>query len=239
MTTGNFSWASDVLARRYPAWHGIDDLIEEALSAHVGAGAIVLDAGCGQRSPLGRHGDRARLVVGTDIDLAQIRQNVDCGARGVADGARLPFQPGAFDVALSKTAIEHMADPEAFFAGVCDLLKPGGVFIWATSNLRALPIRLSRMTPLALHQWVYRKVFNAEQHVEAFPTYYRANTEAALERQLASAGFEPVASHRVSWPHYFAFSRIVFRAMLPVHRWSDAQGLQWLQVHLVGVSRKR
>jgi ubiquinone/menaquinone biosynthesis C-methylase UbiE len=239
MSVDNYTWATTILAKRYPGWSGIDDILAEAIRTHFPAGGFVLDVGCGKSSPVAQYKSRARFTVGTDIDRSEIEGNHDFHALVASDGAKLPFAGNTFDLLLSKTAIEHMEEPEQFFAGVHRVLKPGGVFIWATSNLRSLPILVSRFTPLGVHRWVYRRLFGKSLHIEQFPTRYRANTERVVNRQLAAAGFEKLALRRASWPMYFAFSRPLFRAMLPVHRWSDRVGSQLLQVHLIGVYRKQ
>jgi ubiquinone/menaquinone biosynthesis C-methylase UbiE len=239
VTSSNYEWAAQQVAERYPTWVGIDQVFESALEQYLPVGGAALDVGCGRNSPLRGRRDRLRLMVGSDLDVDELRQTGDFAARVGCDGARLPFTPNTFDLVLSKTAIEHMADPQAFFAGVHRVLKPGGVFIWATSNLRSLPIQASRLTPVGVHQWVYRHIFGQALAIEQFPVYYRANTEATLDRQLNAAGFERLALHKTSWPCYFAFNRPLFSLMLPVHRWIDDAGLELLRVHLVGVSRKR
>ena len=239
MSTNNYTWATRVREERYAGWKGIDDILGDAIRTHFPCGGFLLDVGCGKSSPVGEYKSTARFTVGTDIDFGEVASNHDVDALVVSDGARLPFEGCRFDLILSKTAIEHMAEPQEFFAGVHRVLKPGGVFVWATSNLRSLPILVSRFTPLGLHRWVYRRLFGTALHIEQFPTHYRANTERVVDRQLVAAGFEKVALHRASWPMYFAFSRPLFRAMLPVHRWGDRVGSQLLQVHLIGVYRKR
>lgn len=239
MSLSNFEWAAQQVAERYPRWTGINEAIDAALDRHVTPGSRVLDVGCGRNSPLEAYATRPSLMVGSDIDVDELARTDDFTSRVACDGARLPFAAAAFDLVLSKTAIEHMAAPQEFFAGVHRVLKPGGVFIWATSNLRSLPILASRVTPLGLHRWVYRHIFGKQLAIEQFPVYYRANTEPALERQLVASGFERVVLSKTSWPCYFAFNRPLFSLMLPVHRWIDAAGSQLLRVHLVGVYRKR
>src|SRR5207247_3124548 len=96
-----------------------------------------------------------------------------------------------------------MREPAAFFADVNRVLKPGGVFIWATSNLRSLPILVSRFTPLGVHRWVYRRLFGKTLHIEQFPTHYRANTDRVVDRQLADAGLEKVSQSLARWREYF------------------------------------
>jgi SAM-dependent methyltransferase len=238
VSSNNYVWANGVLEAEYPTWNGIDSILATAIRKYFPDDGMVLDVGCGKNSPLTDHRNRARLIVGTDIDLEEIRENAISRALVVSDGSAMPFAPESFDLVFSKTAIEHMREPVEFFRGVHRALKPGGVFVWATSNLRSLPMIVSRLTPLGVHRFVYRRLFADQLQIEQFPTYYRANTEASLEAQLNKAGFKRLAFHRASWPQYFAVSRLLFKAMLPVHRWCDRVGLELLQVHLIGIYQK-
>jgi len=197
-----------------------------------------LDIGCGKHSPLGDYRNRLNLLVGTDLELKDIKENVGIKVLTVADGTNLPFASGLFDLIISKTVIEHVVDPLSFFKEAHRVLKPGGGFVWATSNLRAFPILASALTPLGVHKWVYRQIFGSSLDVDQFPTYYRANTKKTLGQQLTQAGFAKVAFYSASWPQYFAFSRCLFRFFLPLHRLSDWLGLEFLQAHLIGVYRK-
>jgi ubiquinone/menaquinone biosynthesis C-methylase UbiE len=159
----------------------------------------------------------------------------------MADGMKLPFPSSLFDLVVSKTVIEHMLNPSLLFKEAYRVLKPGGVFVWATSNLNSLPILVSRYTPLIVHKWVYRQIFKKSKKsiaFDQFPTYYRANTRKALDQELVQAGFSKVASYSASWPQYFAFNRPLFRLFLPIHCLSDWLGLELFQVHLIGVHRK-
>ena len=198
MSVNNYTWATTILEKRYPEWSGIDDILAEAIRTHFPAGGLVLDVSCGRSSPVTAYKRRARLIVGTDIDLGEIASTGGFDALVAADGASLPFADGRFDLLLSKTAIEHMALPDEFFAGVHRVLKPGGVFIWATSNLRSLPILISRLTPIAVQRWVYRRLFGKSLAIEQFPTLYRANTEEAADRQLIAGGFRRLSLRKAS-----------------------------------------
>ena len=236
--TSNYEWSAAILAQEYPNWRGIDAIIHSALAAHLPQQGRVLDVGCGRSTPLPAVSTAGPMTVGTDISFDELYHNRSLRALVVADGASLPFARDSFDVVFSKTAIEHMARPQQFFADVRAILKPGGHFIWATSNLESWPILVSRLTPLAVHKAVYGLLFGKGLAIDQFPTYYRANTERTLTRLLTATGFHRVSLHRSSWPQYFAFNRLAFRMMLPVHRLFDR--LEWpvLQVHLVGVFQK-
>jgi SAM-dependent methyltransferase len=105
----------------------------------VRAGAAVLEVGCGTgvivRDMAGLVGPRGR-VVGVDVSRTAIE-----GARHlcrahpasrrmafrVADGVRLPFRAGQFDVTVAVTVMLHVADPLAVVTEMARVTRPGGV----------------------------------------------------------------------------------------------------------------
>lgn len=57
----------------------------------------------------------------TQVDLVP-HPATDC----LADAARLPFRPEAFDLVVSQETIEHVADPFSAVAEMARVLRPGG-----------------------------------------------------------------------------------------------------------------
>lgn len=238
MKMDNLTWANNMIQRYSPRWFGIDDRMDASIREHLVPRGTVLDLGCGKRSPMGKYRHSVKLLVGTDLEFGDLKDNADIRAVVMADGARLPFPSCLFDLVVSKTVIEHILDPSLLFKEAHRVLKPGGIFVWATSNLNSIPILFSRLTPLTVHKWVYRLIFGKSVTFNQFPTYYRANTRKALDQRLAQAGFSKVAFYSASWPQYFAFNRPLFRLFLPIHCLSNRLGLELFQVHLIGVHRK-
>ena len=238
MRMNNLDWANNIIKKHYQSWLGIDDKLEISITDYLLTGGYALDIGCGRRSPLGNYRDNVDQLIGTDLDLDDMKANVDIFNLALADGGALPFPSEKFNFLLSKTVIEHLEDPQKFFNEASRVLKPGGVFVWATSNLKSLPIIIARLTPLSVHKWVYQKIFSQSLDFDQFPTYFRANTIKALDRQLMKAGLSKIVIHQANWPQYFAFSRLIFRLLLPLHRWSEKIGVGIFNVHLIGVYRK-
>lgn len=98
-------------------------------------GRLVLDAGCGlggfAEYAAGWGADR---VVGIDLSDAVFAARRRVGERVdviQADLHRPPFAPGTFDLAYSIGVLHHLEDPEAGFAAVAAMVRPGGmVFAW-------------------------------------------------------------------------------------------------------------
>jgi SAM-dependent methyltransferase len=100
------------------------------------AGARVLDIACGvgygTRLLADRAGGRC-AVLGVDrsgpaIEYAQGRY----GCKGVEFRAADAFafrDPEGFDTIVSLETVEHLDDPRGFLAGLCAMLRPGGVIV--------------------------------------------------------------------------------------------------------------
>lgn len=101
------------------AWRsGPDEVYERLARALLAAapvplrGARVLDlgAGTGAASRAGRDAGAA-LVVAVDLAERMLAQGTGWTASLVADGARLPFRDGAFDLVVAACCLSHCLDP--------------------------------------------------------------------------------------------------------------------------------
>jgi len=101
----------------------------------------VLDAGCGGGGMPLSLAEHAAEVVGIDpidrfgqagVTLAREKQLRNLRfAR--ADGMKLPFKSGVFDLVLSHAVIEHVADAPLYLRECRRVLKPGGQFYLSTA----------------------------------------------------------------------------------------------------------
>lgn len=107
--------------------------------AAIGAGARVLDAGCGVGgSAIWLARERAAEVVGVSLDPGQVvlarRFAEEQGARvtfAVHDFAATPFDEGSFDVVWNLESLCHVGDPRPYLTHVRSLLADGGRFVCA------------------------------------------------------------------------------------------------------------
>ena len=136
--------------------------------AGVTLGGRVLDAGCGGGGmplSLAEHADE---VVGIDpIDRfgdAGVRLARERGVRNLrflqADGMRLPFAAGSFDLVLSHAVIEHVADAPLYLQECRRVLRPGGrVYLSTAPYLSFAGAHLPRLrVPVPLHLLAGRTV---------------------------------------------------------------------------------
>jgi SAM-dependent methyltransferase len=154
----------------------------------------VLDVGCGS----GRHTAAAyRLpgarVVGVDVVCADLiaarkrlqlhdRLNIHGGGRWdlcAADGLRLPFADGRFDLVVCAEVLEHVLADGRALAEVRRVLRPGGDLV--VSVPRWGPERLC---------WAL-----SANYAAAEGGHVRIYRKPALLERLAGAGLKPHAAH--------------------------------------------
>jgi SAM-dependent methyltransferase len=122
-------------------------------AAAIVPGERVLDVGCGNgltSRDAARAAGAGGSVLAVDLSgpmLARARQSAE--AEGLTtirfeqgDAQVHPFQPGAFDVAISRFGVMFFADPVAAFTNIGSALRPGGrlaMLVWQ---------------PLAANEWM-------------------------------------------------------------------------------------
>ena len=129
------------------------------------AGRTALDVGCGAgllAEPLARLGARVTGLDAAPENIAAAR--VHAGAQGLAIDYRAAgvetLEDERFDLVCSLEVIEHVADRQAFVAGLARALAPGGLMILSTPN-RTARSRLAIITlaegvgaiPRGTHDW--------------------------------------------------------------------------------------
>lgn len=125
--------AYDELAETYAAKRGdspVRDRLEELL-AEAPPDARLLDAGCGQGTPILERAAASTEAVGLDFSREQLRlaaENAPDGALVRGDMTALPFEADSFDVVVAAYSLIHV--PLEQHAAVVEefarVLRPGG-----------------------------------------------------------------------------------------------------------------
>jgi len=172
-------------------------------------GGALLDAGCGRGAPMLRqYIGRASVLVG--VDLVDFRGEAE-GMRLIqSDLAHIDVPSGSIDVVMSRSVMEHVADPRAVYTEMHRVLKPGGHFVFLTPNLWDYASLIARCVPNRLHPWIVaRTEGRAEEDV--FPVEYRTNTRRAVHRWADATGFDIVSFRYLGqYPNYFLFNGALF-----------------------------
>lgn len=98
----------------------------------------LLDIGCAGGQITRRLGESVREAVGLDVDehaLTLARREAAGNVSFVrADGTRLPFADGEFDLAVCNHVYEHVDSAERLLSEIHRVLRPGGVCYFAAAN---------------------------------------------------------------------------------------------------------
>lgn len=180
---------------------------------------VVVDIGCGR----GAYGDdpvayRRRLrilkgkcqrVIGIDVDLGAEHNPFIDEFRGIT-AARWPVESQSIDLCVADNVLEHVQNPQDFFAEVRRILKPGGFICIRTPNVWSYFGLVSKLVPNRRHTDVLEKVKDRLSPQDVFPTLYRCNTLGCIRKSLQLNGFEHTVYGYDAEPSYLSFSRWLY-----------------------------
>jgi ubiquinone/menaquinone biosynthesis C-methylase UbiE len=136
MTTTSEGEYFDRLVGETGEFNPFEDRAWDALAARFasvtnGTGPLqVLDIGCGTGASKRIYAARASVYVGVDLSLGALRaaraRHRD-NAWLQADGTRLPFRDGSFDVAALSSVLHHVPDMTAMLSAARRAVRPGGL----------------------------------------------------------------------------------------------------------------
>ena len=230
----------EVLYDKYYAGRKFYDArYRELIRKYLRPGQRLLDAGCGRYLKFCKEFSNTAHVVGVDLDtvLETDNQREPFGIRG--DLGHLPFPPEHFDMIISRSVVEHLADPAQVFREFCRVLRPGGKVIIVTPNKYDYVSLIAAYTPYNLHRALVSKIFRVPED-DVFPTLYRANTLSAIRKTLESAGFVPNELDTVNhYPAYLMFSPVLFRLGVLYERLTSMRPFRSLRGSILCVFEKQ
>jgi SAM-dependent methyltransferase len=143
--------------------------------------SVVVDIGCGR----GAYGEdrilyrrdlrilqgKCARVIGIDVDAKAV-QNPFLDEFRLIEAGGLPVEDGSTDLCLADNVLEHLADPDRFFAECRRILKPGGLVCIRTPNVISYFGLLSRLVPNRQHVPVLQKAKDRLNEQDVFPTVF-------------------------------------------------------------------
>ena len=123
------------------------------LDSAIPGDAKVLEVGCGTGQMCLYLACADRLIVGADLTRASLLLGASAARRFGVDRVQFVetdlhspgLKRGAFDVVYSSGVLHHTPDPQAAFARIVELARPGGMIVIGLYNAFArMPLRLRR-----------------------------------------------------------------------------------------------
>lgn len=173
-------------------------LVEAACAGPAGR---VLDVGCGNGRTALDLARRAGSVLGIDVSEAMLAVARDRaaaeGLSGVefvrADAQTHPFEPGSFDVVVSRHGVMFFDDPSVAFANLARAVVPGGrlaMLVWQ---------------PLAEQEWLveFMRALRATPPGSDGPSPVAFGDPAKVRSLLEGAGFTGVELSGLERPMWY------------------------------------
>jgi SAM-dependent methyltransferase len=184
-------------------------ILEALVRRCVAPDNTLLDAGCGHGAPvLRKFVGAAKELIGVDlVDFDHQIPGITLLKRDLAD-TQLP--DGSVDVIMSRSVMEHIADPVAMYGEMSRLLRPNGYFIFLTGNLWDYSGIIAKLVPNRYHPWVVARTQGRDER-DTFPVQYKTNTRRAVTKYATDAGLAVVSfDYLGQYPAYFLFNGPLF-----------------------------
>lgn len=210
-----------------------------------GSSATVLDIGCGEgigRNKPMQHELRkvAGQYWGVEPDgEVEIEPGLfDRVERDLLEDAKLP--ENSVDVAYSFMVMEHVMDPDGFLKEIERVLKPGGVFVFATPNKHHMfGFCAYWADKLGIADFILGLIHKKDTLEHHYPLAYKINTAKQIRARAAAAGLDV----RIGYCESTSSLRNYLKGPLNVFRWClGAKREVWKQrsalCHIYGYLQK-
>ncbi len=179
-----------------PGLRHSQETYRELLQEKVTPGSDWLDIGCGHKVfaewlTESLHSERdlvSRCHKAIGVDCADERPHRSLQTKYYATAEKLPFTDCSFSIATANMVVEHLADPNAALSEIYRVLRPGGLFVFHTPNVRSPLISLTRAVPFRITKSLVSFIYGRHGD-DVFPTYYRLNEVDSIRSVAESNGF--------------------------------------------------
>jgi 2-polyprenyl-3-methyl-5-hydroxy-6-metoxy-1,4-benzoquinol methylase len=167
----------------YPRYREVGYFFKKYLDRYITPHTRLLDIGCGHQAFGDEYYRRANWRVGIDPDRPALDRNSLMDEKVCCTIENIPEAVGTFDVMVAQWVMEHLPHPVTAMQRLRDLCRPGGYFIFMTTNVWSPLIALSSMLPTRFKKW-WRRGSLGINEADTFPTSYLMNTPGTIERIL-------------------------------------------------------
>ncbi|MDE2595369.1 MAG: class I SAM-dependent methyltransferase [Sphingomonadales bacterium] len=185
-------------------------VLERAIDERLRPDSAVLDIGCGRTAPnLIKLAGDSRQLYGIDVidftiddDRLHLFSNDVCAMKDIADNS--------IDLAYSRAVMEHIEHPEAAYAEIARVLKPGGVYVFTTPSIYDYGSIAALMIPNRFHARIVSAT-EGRAGEDVFPTVFGSNSRGRIAAQARDVGLRVSQLDYIGqYPSYLVFNRVAF-----------------------------
>jgi ubiquinone/menaquinone biosynthesis C-methylase UbiE len=222
------------LYERIPGYIFSNDVFENWIKESLKKDSVWIDAGCGSNSLTDEFSIYSKS--GTGIDMTVHPELKNAGKFIKSDLANLPLENESIDVIVSNMVVEHLAEPHNALAEFYRILKPGGDFIFRTTN-RYYPTQFfGHLFSKKTKDRIINRVFGVESH-DIFSTHYKLNSLKKIKKTLPAEGFSIYRLEAIEDLHLF--NKLVFRVSCFFYRIQKLKPFYFLRNTLVCWAKKQ
>lgn len=225
----------------HQSWDETQVLLSSEFRKHFGArGTTVLDAGCGNGNFIvDENRDIIDWACGVDLKPDYTHRNVCLDEIKFTSLAATPYPDNSFDAVLSLWVFEHLEEPLPVLSEINRVLKPGGLFFFATPNKNFFPLLLNRfITKSKLTEAILQKIYGRKPE-DVFKAFYKANSLPALKQLAQETGFDIEKLVYNYDPSYTSFNRLTYTLSSKLATFLEIRKIYFNSPHIVGILKKR
>ncbi len=156
-----------------------------------------------------------------------------------APGEAIPLPDESVDAVVCEYVVEHLVQPAEVLRELHRILRPGGRFVFVTPNAWSYSAIATRITSQRFHEIFLARLMRigGSGNEKPFPTAFRMNTRADIERLARSEGFSVRALHScVDHPTYtYPFPvlhqlAVLWHLLLDKIEWLEPLRIGWIGV---------
>lgn len=223
--------------KEFPLWDDTQILLIRLVDQFAKKGFRVLDAGCGNGNiVIDELREKIGFAVGIDADKSATLKNTCLDKIIIAPLDKIPLPSNSFDAVVSLWVLEHLEDPEKVFKEIKRVLKPGGIFAFATPNKKNFLIAAKNFIS-PLNESIVDTLIHAlygRAHEDIFKTYYKANTIKDIAHLSQKIGFKTEYLAENFDPSYTSFNILTYLFTKGTY----FLNLSPFKTHIAGVLRK-
>lgn len=215
----------DKLYSRMPDYIFSNDLFENRIKEVLNIESVWIDAGCGNNSLVKEFEEIAPKGTGIDeVIHPELVTSSDHFINTTLEN--IPFGDSSVDLITANMVVEHIVNIKLVLKEFHRVLKPGGRFIFRTTNRFYPTLFIGNLLPKKVKDFIIYRIFGVRSH-DIFVTTYPANTLSDIEKLFNRSGFEIEELTAVEDIHMF--NPLVFNVSYMIYRVQRLNSFKWLR----------